>query len=394
MYVDRLHHRPPAADHCPFSAYHGPTALDDRHVRRGATHVGHGEIRELGQETRTDHTRRRTRQHRLHRVFEGDFRADQGPIAAHDHDRGGYCLAREHRSERFQQMSDLGCEARIQRSGQCALGRIELGAQLVTAGNRFVAQRTDTLACAPLVRGIAHREHSGDRESFDLRGIGAHRRLDRGLFERLALLPGRLVPAAYTHQHAAGTPESRTLEHLLIETDQQRADGAETALHDRVRGKRRRYRDEGDVLTPHAAGQLREHRADSLAKTDRQVPVSGQSLGRGNDAPLTIERNGISESAASVETEPDLAARGRAALSVGCFVPGPGLGRHVCDAASQACTLLLDAARRRRADKPSSTLTRLNPFGARRAVDGASFHLPAQAELRRKFIARLPQPVF
>src|SRR3974390_121223 len=60
--------------------------------------------------------------------------------------------------------------------------------------------------------------------------------------------------------------------------------------------------------------------------------MSGQGLGGGNDAPLTIERHGVGERAASVETDPDLALHGPAGFAAGCLrVFGSalaGLGCH------------------------------------------------------------------
>jgi hypothetical protein len=87
VHIDRLHHGPPAAEHCALVAHDRPSAGDDRDIGRRATHVRNGKFREMAEKPGAHDARRRSRQHRLHRILERNLRTYQRAITPHDHDR-------------------------------------------------------------------------------------------------------------------------------------------------------------------------------------------------------------------------------------------------------------------------------------------------------------------
>jgi hypothetical protein len=253
MNVDRLHHGAPAADHRALRSHDRVAVGYHRDIGRGAAHIGHHEVPDTAEETRTDDAGSRPGQHRLDRILEGHGRPYQRAVAAHDHERSLDAFARQHFLHRVDQVAHLRREPRVEGGGQGAARRIELRTQFVTAGDRFAAACADPLAHAQLMCRIAHREHGRDCERLHLAAEFGHCGLHRGLIERLGLIARGIVPAAHAHQTAGITAlEPGALDHAFIEADQQRADGAEAPLHDRIGREGRRHRDQPDVLTSHA----------------------------------------------------------------------------------------------------------------------------------------------
>ena len=137
--VDRLHHGAPAADHRAFGPHHRASVRHHRDIGRGAAHVRDHEVPQTAEEARPDHARRRSRQHRLDRILERHRGLHQRAVAAHDHQRRRDALAAEHFLHRIEQVAHLRRQACVQGRGQRAPRRIELRAQLVTAGHRLAA---------------------------------------------------------------------------------------------------------------------------------------------------------------------------------------------------------------------------------------------------------------
>ena len=246
-HVDGLNHGAPASDERAFRADHRPPARHHGDVRGGAPHVRDDEIALSGEKSRADHARRRPGQHGLDRVLERDIGAHQRAVALHDHER---CVDRflgEHLRECLDQVPDPGRQACVQHRRERAARRIELRAQLVRARHGPLRKPADELAGARFVLGIAHREARRDRVGLDPRVELLHRGLYRALIQRRPLLTRRAVPAFHAHESAAVALDAGALDHRVVETDQQRADGTETVLDHGVGCKRGRYRHQAHV---------------------------------------------------------------------------------------------------------------------------------------------------
>ena len=60
------------------------------------------------------------------------------------------------------------------------------------------------------------------------------------------------------------------------------------------------------MLSPEGLRKAREHGADRVAQTNRQVPVSGQCLGGCDHVPSTVKGYRIGVSSAGIETDADI----------------------------------------------------------------------------------------
>ncbi len=279
--------QPPTS--APSARISGPAAGDHRDIGGGAAHVGDHEVLEPGEKSRAHDARRRTRQDGLDRILERHLGLHQRTVALDDHQRRIDRLLDQHSAERLDEMADLRREPRVQRGGERAARRIELRAQFVRAGHRLRRQCADDAARPQLMRRIAHREIGGDRERFDAGPVLAHRALDGGLVQRLGFLAGRGVAARNARHHAVAVAlETRALDHGLVETDHERAHGAEAVFDHGIGGERGRHGHEAHLCAAgavRAARQNAEHRADRLTDADRKIPGGGQRLCARDDAP-------------------------------------------------------------------------------------------------------------
>ena len=161
--------------------------------------------------------------HRLDRILEGDTRPHQRSVTLHDHQRGSDRLALERLAHRLEQMPDVRHQAGIERGSQRPLGRVQLRAQLVAAGDRLAAQGSNALAHPQLVLGVAHRELRRDGKCLHPRSDVRYRRLDRRLIERLLFHAGRVMSATHAHDHASQLLlDARLGGHAVIEAHEDR----------------------------------------------------------------------------------------------------------------------------------------------------------------------------
>ncbi len=256
-HIDRLDHGAPGADQGALAADDRPPAGDHRDVGGGTAHVRDDEIVQAREETRADDARRRPRQNGLHRILERNLRLHQRAVAFHDHQRRVDGLLRQHLRQGLDQMPDLRREACVQRGRQRAPRGIELRTQFVRAGHGLRRQCANQLARAQLMRRIAHGKIGRDGKCLDPRLVLGDRARHGGLVERRGLLAGRHMAALHpNHQAAAaGALQARTLDHGVVETDQQSAHRAEAIFDDGIRGESRRHGHQTDLL---AAASRRE----------------------------------------------------------------------------------------------------------------------------------------
>ena len=234
---DRLDHGLPAADGRAVLVQYRPAAAQHRDVGGGAAHVGDEDVVLAREMPRTDQARRRTRQNGLDRAGQRQVGLDQRAVALHHHQRRLDALAREQPFHRLHQLLQLRNEPRIQRGGQRAARRVELGGELMAAGHRLAGQFAHQRAHRDLVRRIAHREIAADREGRDLRRVlqdrRAHRRRRRA---RACGSPVGLWPPATI---TTGSPPMRlaqagALQGLGIVAHEDEADRRAMLFHDRV----------------------------------------------------------------------------------------------------------------------------------------------------------------
>ncbi len=170
---------------------------------------------------------------------------------------------------------------------------------------------------------IAHGKIRRHRKSLDARAVLGHRACHRAFVERRRLLAGRDVAARDAdHQAAAaGTQQTRALDHRIIEADEQRADGAEAIFDDRIRCKRGRHGHETDVAAAGVGRKQFQHGANRLADADGEVPGGRQRLGARNDPAAIDEQHGVGKRSAGVEAEPEILCRIDRAHRILGFLP-------------------------------------------------------------------------
>ena len=160
----RFHHGAKSAHGGAVGVNPGPTVHKQRVVGRRAPDVGDERLALAGQVGRTDQAGGGTGEDRLHRLQSRDLRADQRPVAAHHHHRGGHPEGAERASRRFQQALDDGHQPGVEHAGHRSARAVEPARKLVTARHRQPGPFAQAIADRDLVLRVAHREHPGHRE--------------------------------------------------------------------------------------------------------------------------------------------------------------------------------------------------------------------------------------
>jgi hypothetical protein len=204
------------------------------------------------------------------------------------------------------EVTDLGGEPRVQRRRERAPRGVEFRAQLMSTGNGLGRQGTHQLARPQFMRRIAHREICGDGESLDAGFVVDHRMSHCGLVQFSRLIAGGRMTALDAHDQAAAARPLQTgaLYHGVIETDQQRADGAEAAFDHGIGREGGRYRHQADVPVAAARRKQLEHGADCFADADGEIPRRRERFCTRDDPAAVGKNHGVGKRASRVQAEP------------------------------------------------------------------------------------------
>ena len=171
----RFHHGAKSTHRGAVGVNPGPAIDEQRVVGRRAPDVGDERVALAGQVRRADQAGGGTGEDRLHRLQSRDLRADQRPVAAHHHHRGGNTQCAERAIGRVQQALDGRHEAGVEHARHRPSRTVEPARKLVAARYRQPGPFAQAIADRDLVLRIAHREHAGHRE----RGHGVFEAGDR-----------------------------------------------------------------------------------------------------------------------------------------------------------------------------------------------------------------------
>ena len=280
VHEHRVDHRLVPADGGAVRAHLGPAIADHRDVRCGAPDVADDGVLGLGEVGRAQQRCRRSGQDRLDGALGDERRRNEAAVAPHDHHRGLDAAFLEHRLRGTDELADHRDETSVQQRGDAPPRTVQVGRELMAAGDRAIGLGQDSIADLDLVARVAHAELRRHGEGIDVRGGVEDRRHDLVGVERVSLVAVGGVTTRRQDQLVVveRCPETGTVHRVLVEADEDQAGPAPLVLDECVRRERGRQRDQADRIGTEA--RVRERAVDRTADPDREIVVGGRCLCR------------------------------------------------------------------------------------------------------------------
>ena len=196
-------HGAKSANRCAAFVETGYAAFEHGDIGGSATDVRDDRIGQMREIRSADKAGRWTRQNRLDRSRLGNRRRHQRSVAAHHHQRCINLMLRHDALRRCNEPRDESDQASVEHTRQCPARPIELGRQLVTAGDWQTGGRNDVIACSDLVRWVASGELCCDCEARDRRSNRSDLALECGHVEQRKRIAVWVVAASNTDQRIA-----------------------------------------------------------------------------------------------------------------------------------------------------------------------------------------------
>ena len=300
-----------SGDHCLMPAHGGTELAHGGHagaqhgdVGGGAADVGDDGVAEPGEMGRAHQAGGRPGENGLDGSLAHELGRHERTVAAHHHHGGIDTSFGEGAGGGGHQVVDDGDEPRVQHRRDRTFRPVQLGRQIVAHAHCLASAFADERCGSEFVGRVAHAE-------LGRHGVGVDAFVDRidpgsesGEVEQRTFAAVRIVP---TGQHQGGVAgqclgQSGAGQHLIVEADDHRANGAAAPFHQRIGGQRGGQRHQFDAVGVHLG--MCQRGIDGAADADRQIVMGGGGLGRGHDGVARlVVHHGIGERATRVDTE-------------------------------------------------------------------------------------------